>query len=104
MAMVTSFKYWIVGRWANTTKMGTVGKQLQARVNFGKLWDIKMRHIKLNLGIIRIEILRDPEKELELEERRLLLEVAKAKQWESSRREKMSVIESKFQDRLKRLT
>ena len=62
---------------------------------------VLMKHLKINLGIVKIEILRDPEKELELEERRLLLEVAKAKNWEASRRSKMSVIEAKFHEKIK---
>lgn len=62
-----------------------------------------MKHIKINLGILRIEILRDPEKELELEERRLLLEVAKAKQWEFQHNSKESVIEAKFRQRVRRI-
>jgi hypothetical protein len=62
-----------------------------------------MKHIKINLGILKIEILRDPEKEQELEERRLLLEVAKAKNWEASQRSKMSVIEVKFNEKIRRI-
>ena len=59
-----------------------------------------MRLFKLNLGFLKIEILNDPEKKLELEERRLCLEVAKALAWEKARAEKMSVIEAKFYKRL----
>lgn len=62
-----------------------------------------MKHIKINLGILKIEILRDPEKELELLERRLLLEVAKAKQWEQTHKNKMSVIEAKFHSRIQQI-
>jgi hypothetical protein len=59
-----------------------------------------MRLFKLNLGFLKIEILRDPEKELELEERKLLLEVARALQWQKSQNSKMSVIEAKFYQRI----